>query len=65
MLESAEKNIVPMQHVKGWASGKVPTWVKEAARDRFACGVLLHDGERIQRTAPEMFAMPIKMLWDA
>ena len=37
--------------------------LKEAADDSFACGILLHDGERIQQTAPGMFAMPIEMLW--
>ena len=39
--------------------------LKEAVGDRFACGILLHDGERIQRTAPGLFAMPIGMLWEA
>ena len=39
--------------------------LKEAAGDRFACGILLHDGARIQRTAPGLFAMPVKMLWEA
>ena len=39
--------------------------LKEAVGDRFACGIILHDGERIQRTAPGLFAMPVKMLWQA
>lgn len=28
-------------------------------------GILLHDGERIQRTAQGLFAMPVKALWEA
>ena len=32
---------------------------------RFACGIVLHDGERIQQTSPKLFAMPVKMLWEA
>ncbi len=39
--------------------------LKEATGDGFACGVLLHDGERVQQTAPGLFAMPIEMLWQA
>ena len=32
--------------------------LKETAGDRFACGIVLHDGERIQRTGAGLFAMP-------
>ena len=39
--------------------------LKEAAGQRFACGVVLHDGERVQETSPRLFAMPISVLWDA
>lgn len=39
--------------------------LKEAAGDRFACGIVLHDGERILQTAPGLFAMPVRMLWEA
>lgn len=39
--------------------------LEAAAGDQFACGILLHDGERIQQTASRMFAMPIKMLWES
>ncbi len=39
--------------------------LKEAVEDRFACGIVLHDGERIHQTAPGLFAMPVKMLWRA
>ena len=34
-----------------------------AAGDRFACGIVLHDGDRVQRTGSRLFAMPVKMLW--
>ncbi|MDD9981617.1 MAG: ATP-binding protein [Gammaproteobacteria bacterium] len=37
--------------------------LRDAAGDRFACGVVLHDGERIQQTGSKLFAMPLKMLW--
>ena len=39
--------------------------LKDAVGDRLACGILLHDGERIQRAAEDLFAMPVKMLWEA
>ena len=39
--------------------------LQEATGRRFACGILVHDGDRIQRTAPGLFAMPVKMLWQA
>ena len=29
----------------------------------FACGIILHDGERIQRTGDRLFAMPFSQLW--
>ena len=41
------------------------TRLKSVAGDRFACGIVLHDGERIQQTAPGLFAMPVNMLWEA
>ena len=34
-----------------------------AAGNHFACGILLHDGDRVQRTGSRLFAMPVKMLW--
>ena len=37
--------------------------LQAAVGDRFACGILLHDGERILQTGPGMFAMPFKVLW--
>ena len=39
--------------------------LRDAVGDRFVCGILLHDGERVQRAGPGMFAMPVKMLWEA
>jgi len=37
----------------------------EATGKQFSCGILLHDGERIQQIAPKLYAMPISMLWKA
>jgi predicted AAA+ superfamily ATPase len=37
--------------------------LREAAGERFSCGIILHDGERVQKAAPRLFAMPVKMLW--
>ncbi len=39
--------------------------LEEAAGDGFACGIVLHDGERVQQAGPRLFAMPVKMLWEA
>ena len=39
--------------------------LKAVTGERFACGIVLHDGERIQQTAPGLFAMPVKMLREA
>ena len=39
--------------------------LKEAVGDRFRCGIVLHDGYRVQRIASRLFAMPIEMLWRA
>ena len=32
--------------------------------DRFVCGILLHDGDRVQQVEDRLFAMPIKMIWE-
>ena len=32
---------------------------------RFACGILLYDGEWIQEMDERLFSMPVKMLWEA
>ena len=37
--------------------------LKDAVGEGFSCGILIHDGDRIQRVAPKLFAMPVKMLW--
>ena len=37
--------------------------LRGAAGDRFACGIILHDGDRVQQVASRLFAMPVKMLW--
>ena len=39
--------------------------LRSAAGDGFACGIVLHDGERVQQTGPRLYAMPVKMLWTA
>lgn len=38
--------------------------LKEAGGERFACGVVLYDGESSVRFAQDMFAVPIKALWE-
>jgi hypothetical protein len=39
--------------------------LRRSAGESFACGVLLHDGEQIQQVGSGLFAMPLKMLWEA
>ena len=39
--------------------------LQDAVGDQFACGIVLHDGDRIQRVAQRLYAMPFKMLWEA
>ena len=39
--------------------------LRSAAGDGFACGIVLHDGERVQQTGPGLYAVPMKMLWTA
>jgi len=39
--------------------------LREITGDRFACGIVLHDGARIEQVESRLFAMPIKMLWEA
>ena len=39
--------------------------LKDAAQGHFACGIVLHDGDRVQRVENRMFAMPVEMLWKA
>ena len=37
--------------------------LQEAVGRTFACGVILHDGERIQRAGDGLFAVPVAALW--
>ena len=39
--------------------------LKEVTGKRFACGILLYDGEWIQKMDERLFSMPLKMLWEA
>ena len=39
--------------------------LKAAMGARFSCGIILHDGERIQQLGPKLFAMPVSVLWEA
>ena len=38
--------------------------LREATGRRFACGIVLHDGDRIQQVGPKLFAMPVGALWN-
>ena len=38
--------------------------LKDAAGRRFARGIVLHDGDRIQQVSPGLFAMPVSALWE-
>lgn len=37
--------------------------LREAAGDGFACGVVLHDGERVVQAGRRLFAAPVAALW--
>ena len=37
--------------------------LREAVGDHFSCGIILHDGDRVQKAGSRLFAMPVKMLW--
>ena len=37
--------------------------LQSATGEAFACGIVLHDGERIQRLGDRLFAMPVSRLW--
>ena len=39
--------------------------LKHALGERFVCGIVLHDGERIQRVGSRLFAIPVRLLWEA
>lgn len=38
--------------------------LQEIAADRFACGVVLYDGEASLRFGPGLFAVPVRALWE-
>lgn len=37
--------------------------LQDASGGAFVCGVLLHDGDRLQQVGDRLFAMPIDRLW--
>ncbi|HAY06377.1 MAG TPA: ATP-binding protein [Hyphomonas sp.] len=37
--------------------------LKDATGNAFVCGIVLHDGERIQKVGEGLYAMPIQELW--
>jgi uncharacterized protein len=37
--------------------------LRDVTGKAFACGIILHDGERIQRAGDRLFAMPVSQLW--
>ena len=39
--------------------------LQKAAGADFRCGILLHDGDRVEPVAPRLFAMPIDVLWSS
>lgn len=39
--------------------------LREAVGDDFRCGVVLHDGDRVEPVGPKLFAMPVDVLWSS
>ena len=39
--------------------------IRDALGDQFVCGIVLHDGDRIQEVGSRLFAMPVKVLWES
>jgi len=69
VLERSPSEVVGIE-VKAGATARPDDFkalarLEAAAGDQFVCGILLHDGERIQQTASRAFAVPIKMLWQS
>ena len=69
VLERSSRHIVGIE-VKASATVRPRDFqglarLQSAVGERFACGIILHDGDRIQQTAPKLFAMPVGMLWSA
>ena len=69
VLESAAGDIVGIE-VKASATLRPRDFrglerLQKATGERFACGIVLHDGERVQQVAARLFAMPVDMLWNS
>ena len=69
VLETAAGQTVGLE-VKAAASVSVGDFrglqhLAAAAGDRFACGIILHDGQRTMGFGEHMFALPFRMLWEA
>ncbi len=39
--------------------------LRDVLGDGFVCGIVLHDGERIQQVSSRLFAIPFRLLWEA
>ena len=67
VLERPEGQIVGIEVKASATAGpkdfKGLAHLKKAAGNQFACGIVRHDGDRIQQAASRLFAMPLKMLW--
>ena len=68
MLERSPGEVVGIE-VKAGATARPDDFralgrIRDALGDQFVCGILLHDGDRIQQTGPRLFAMPVKVLWE-
>ncbi len=69
VLERAPGTVVGIE-VKSGATAHTQDFkglyhLKKITPDNFVCGILLHDGERVQRIDSDLYAMPISMLWQA
>ncbi len=69
VLERSPGTLVGIE-VKAGATLRPPDFrglerLREAAGERFVCGIVLHDGEHVQRAGSGLFGMPVSMLWDA
>ena len=68
VLERSRDGVVGIE-VKAGATARPDDFralgrIREALGDQFVCGILLHDGDRIQQAGPRLFAMPVKVLWE-
>ena len=39
--------------------------LRDVLGKRFVCGIVLHDGQRIQRVSSRLYAIPVRLLWEA